>query len=125
MFERTRLTPKEVLRLNHDEYHKAGLCLCRDCLGVFEHNEDNFYFTSKRRQDGTPILMSICRACKDANTVRKKREQYNTDDAAREKMQTTSREYWRGLSPTAKYARYLKSERAKLAKRQQAKEMAR
>jgi len=116
MHDLANLTATDKRRFNA-KAHKEGKHLCTECLAIFEYTEANFYKSSKFRRDGTPILSSVCKGCKDAYSVANKMTLYNTNPDARERMKTAVKERERALSPVAKRARYLKIKKAKAARK--------
>lgn len=103
LFAPAKLTRLEVYRYNRIA-HRAGQHMCTKCQRVYEHTEDNFFKSSKRRADGTVILMGDCRGCRSAYTKDNERQRYQNDAAYQQKCKDRVNAYWRALSPAAKLA---------------------
>jgi hypothetical protein len=103
LFAPAQLTRLEVYRYNRIA-HGAGQHMCTKCFKVYDYTDANFFKSSKRRADGTVILMGDCKTCRSEYTKDNERQRYQNDAAYQAKCKDRVKAYWRSLSPKAKQA---------------------
>lgn len=103
LFAPAQMTRLEVYRYNRIA-HRYGQHMCTKCQHVYDYTEDNFFKSSKRRADGTVILMSECRTCRGTLTAGYARKRYQNDATYQQERRDQSKAYWQALSPKAKKA---------------------
>ena len=87
---------------------------------MYAYTDANFFKSSKRRADGSVILIGDCKACRSEYTKDYERQRYQNDAAYQQKCKDRAKAYWDGLSSAAKLAhrkKRLKRERERAMQR--------
>lgn len=118
LFAPAQMTRLEVYRYNRIA-HGAGQHMCTKCFKVYAYTDANFFKSSKRRADGTVILMGDCKTCRSEYTKDNERQRYQNDAAYQTKCKDRAKAYWDALSPAAKLAHSKKRSKRERVRKQQ------
>lgn len=119
LFAPATLTRSELFRFNKAA-HQRGEHMCTKCYAVLPYTEDYFFKSSKRRHDGTVILMPPCKRCFMVKTAAGNKARYAVNEVYREQRKANARAYWNSLSPAAKRAHHKKRVKRAQARAQEA-----